>query len=544
MKQCLALAMSAVLFAALLAAAAPAPDFRNVASAAGLTRAVPNGGQESKKYIIETTGSGVAFIDYDNDGLPDIFVVSGPGDVSRMYHNEGHGRFRDVTAELGLTRTGWGQGVCAGDFDNDGYTDLFVTYWGQNALYRNVGGKRFEDVTAQAGLTENRTRYNTGCAFVDYDNDGKLDLFVANYLKFDFATTPKPGENPYCFYRGIAVNCGPRGLPFDRNILYHNEGGKFRDVSEQSGIAKPSANYSLGVLTGDFNGDGLTDIFVACDQTPSILYINKGGGKFEDEALVRGAALNGDGRALSGMGVSAADYAHSGVESIFRTDFSDELETLYRNRGQGEFEDATVDAGMGQNTRFVGWGCGFFDFDNDGWPDLLLVNGHAFPEVDRLKIDIHYRDRAILYRNDHGRFVDISESSGPAILERHSSRGAAFADYYNDGNVEVLVNNQNEPPSLIRNAKPSSNHWITLSLEGVHSNRSAIGARVRVIAGDLAQFAEVRSGGSYLSQNDLRLHFGLGDHAKVDRVEITWPGGGKQVESGLEADRVVRIRER
>jgi hypothetical protein len=537
-KQALVLVVTATLVAS------TGPDFRNIAASAGLTRAVPNGGSESKRYIIETTGSGAAFIDYDNDGLPDIFLVSGPGEPSRMYHNEGNGRFRDVSAELGFTRTGWGQGVCAGDYDNDGFTDLFVTYWGQNALYRNINGKRFEDVTAKLGLTQDRTRYNTGCAFLDYDNDGKLDLFVANYLKFDFATTPKPGDNPYCFYRGIAVNCGPRGLPFDRNILYRNEGGRFRDVSEETGIAAPDRNYSLGVLTGDFNGDGLIDIFVACDQTPSILYINKGNGKFEDEALVRGVALNSDGRALSGMGASAADYAHDGTESIFRTNFSDELETLYRNRGGGEFEDVTVDAGMGQNTRFVGWGCGFFDFENGGWPGLLLVNGHAFPEVDRLKIDIHYRDRAILYRNDRGRFVDISESSGPAILERHAARGAAFADYDNDGNVEVLVNEQNEPPALLKNAQPPSNHWITLKLEGVHANRSAIGARVRVIAGDLAQYAEVRSGGSYLSQNDLRLHFGLGSHARIDRMEITWPGGAKQIERDVAVDRVIAVRER
>jgi hypothetical protein len=525
-------------------AAGSGPTFHNVAGAAGLTRAVPNGGSDAKKYIIETTGSGVAFIDYDNDGLPDIFLVSGPGDLSRMYHNEGNGHFRDVTAQLGISKTGWGEGVCAGDYDNDGYTDLFVTYWGQNVLYRNVNGRRFEDVTAAAGLRQNRARYNTGCSFLDYDNDGKLDLFVANYLKFDFQATPAPGANPYCFYRGIAVNCGPRGLPFDRNILYHQENGKFRDVSEESGIAAPDANYSLGVLTGDFNGDGLTDIFVACDQTPSILYINKGNGKFQDEALDRGTALDENGRALSGMGAVAADYAHTGVESIFRTNFSDELETLYRNRGKGEFEDATVDSGMGQNTRFVGWGCGFFDYDNDGWPDLLLVNGHAFPEVDRLKIDIHYRDRAIVYHNDHGHFFDVSESAGPAILERHSSRGAAFADYDNDGNVEVLVNNQNEPPSLIRQRQAPSNHWITLRLEGVRSNRSALGARVRIIAGDLEQVAEVRSGGSYLSQNDLRLHFGLGAHSKIDRIEIDWPGNGRQIERDIPSDRAIVIRQR
>jgi hypothetical protein len=525
------------------------PDFRNVAQQAGLTTPIPNGGSASKQFILETTGSGVAFIDYDNDGLADIFIASGPGSPSRMYHNEGGGKFRDVSDSLGFTRQGWAQGVCAGDYDNDGYTDLFVTYWGQNALYRNLGGRRFEDVTAKVHLTQERVRYNTGCAFIDFDNDGRLDLFVANYLKFDFNTTPKPSANPYCFYRGIAVNCGPRGLPFDRNILYRNEGGVFRDVSDESGISKPDGNYSLGVLTGDFNGDGLSDIYVASDQTPSILYINHGNGKFVDEALLRGVALDANGNALSGMGVAAADYLHEGMLSIFRTNFSDELETLYRNQGKGEFQDVTVEAGMGLNTRFVGWGCGFFDFDNDGWPDLLLVNGHAFPEVDRLKIDIHYRDRAILYRNTHGKFIDISESAGPGILERHSARGVAFADYANDGSVAALVNNQNEAPSLLRivperrNAE-TSNHWIELKLEGVKSNRSAIGARVRVTAGGMVQTAEVRSGGSYLSQSDLRLHFGLGGAVKVDRIEIAWPAGGTQRETALPVDRIVVIRER
>ena len=525
-------------------AAAQNPEFHNVAREAGLTAKIPNGGDVSKQFIIETTGSGVAFIDYDNDGLPDIFIASGPGSHSRMYHNEGGGKFRDVSEALGFTREGWAQGVCAGDYDNDGYTDLFVTYWGQNALYRNVAGRRFEDVTAKTHLQQDRTRYNTGCAFIDYDNDGKLDLFVANYLKFDFNTTPKPGANPYCFYRGIAVNCGPRGLPFDRNILYHNDGGVFRDVSEQSGISKNEGTYSLGVLTGDFNGDGLTDIYVAGDQTPSILYINHGNGKFEDEALLRGVAFDDNGKALSGMGVAAADYLHEGLPSIFRTNFSDELETLYRNGGKGEFQDVTQEAGMGRNSRYVGWGCGFFDFDNDGWPDLLLVNGHAFPEVDRLKVDIRYRERAILYRNDRGKFVDISQSAGPAILEEHVSRGLAFADFTNDGSVGAVVNNQNEEPSLLRLAASPANHWLALKLEGTKANRSAIGARVRVTAGDLVQTSEVRSGGSYLSQSDLRLHYGLGSRTKVDKVEIFWPGGRSQIETRIAVDRLTAIRER
>ena len=521
-------------------------QFHNVAASAGLTRAFPNGGEKSKRFIIETTGSGAAFLDYDNDGLPDIFLVSGEGGLSRLYHNDGNGHFTDVTTKMGLAgASGWGQGVCAADYDNDGFIDLFVTYWGQNHLYRNIGGQRFEDVTERAGLKQDRVRYNTGCAFLDYDRDGHTDLFVANYLKFDPQTTPKPGENPYCWYRGLPVNCGPRGLPFDRNILYHNNGdGTFTDVSAASGIAEPDRNYSLGVLTGDFNNDGLVDIYVACDQTPSLLFINQGNGKFTEEALLRGVAFDENGRAMSGMGATAGDYDGDGSLDIFRSNFSDERETLYRNRGRGEFDDATVSAGISRNTRYVGWGCGFFDFDNDGWKDLLLVNGHVFPEVEKLGIDIRYRDRAILYRNlGGGKFADVSESAGPGLLERHSARGAAFGDYDNDGAIEVLINNQNEPPSLLKQAMPPPNHWILLKLIGTRSNRSALGAKVRLTAGGRTQFDEVRSGGSYLSHNDLRLHFGLGTAMRAERIEVDWPSGVHQTLRDAAGDRVVTIEE-
>lgn len=532
--------------AALLAmAAAFAPDFRNIASQAGLTQVFPNGGTVSKQYIIETTGSGIAFIDFDNDGLLDLFVLSGQGGTNRMFHNEGHDKFHDVTDALGLHSEGWAQGVCAGDYDNDGFTDLFVTYWGANRLYRNVKGKSFTDVTKAAQLTQQRVRYNTGCAFTDVDGDGQLDLFVANYLKFDPATTPKPGANPYCFYRGIAVNCGPKGLPFDRNILYRNNGdGTFSDVSDVSGIASPEGHYSLSVLTGDFNEDGLPDIYVACDQTPSLLYINRGKGKFTEEAVIRGVAFDQNGKAMSGMGVDSADYMGDGHASIFRTNFSDELETLYRNTGEGNFDDVTLDAGMGQNTRYVGWGTGFFDFNNDGWKDLTLVNGHAFPEVDRLGIDIHYKDRAILYQNlENGKFRDVSEHAGPGVLERHSSRGLAWGDMDNDGSIEIAINNQNEAPSLLKLGTNPPGHWVLLQLVGTRSNRSGIGARVKLMAGGHAQFGEVRSGGSYLSQNDLRLHFGLGAASQIDEIEIKWPSGIKQVVKDVADDRVVVIRE-
>jgi hypothetical protein len=537
----------AILLAALsVAAHAPQlPDFRNIAAQAGLVQTFPNGGVESKKYIIETTGSGAAFIDYNNDGLLDIFVLSGKGGTNRLYRNDGNGHFTDVTGETGLTSDGWSQGVCAGDFDNDGFTDLLVTSWGGLALYRNIGGKRFENVTKKAHLDQSRVRYNTGCAFLDYDNDGRLDIFVANYVNFDFASAPKPGENPYCWYRDLAVNCGPRGLPFDRNILYHNNGdGTFSDVSDASGISKPDQSYCLSVLTGDFNQDGRPDIFVACDQTPSLLYINRGDGTFSEEALLRGAAFDENGKAMSGMGAASADYDSDGKPDIFRSNFSDERETLYRNRGAAEFDDVTVAAGLAHNTRFVGWGCGFLDFDNDGWKDLLLANGHVFPEVERLKIDIRYKDRAILYRNNgNGTFTDISEHAGEGILERHAARGVAFGDYDNDGSVEVLINHQNEPPSLLKSARKPFGNWVILKLEGTISNRSAIGARVRLTAGGHTQLDEVRSGGSYLSQNDLRLHFGLGPAAKIDRIAIDWPGGAHQIEENAGVKRIVTIRE-
>jgi hypothetical protein len=536
------LAAAALFF---LASSDPRADFRNIAATAGLKRPFPNGGATSKQSIIETTGSGVALLDYDSDGLLDLFVVSGKGGSNRLYHNDGRDRFTDVTDTMGLRSEGWGQGVCAGDYDNDGYIDLVVTYWGGNRLYRNIAGKRFEDVTAAAHLTQDRLRYNTGCAFLDYDHDGRLDLFVANYLKLDPDHTPAPGSNPYCWYRGTAVACGPRGLPFDRNILYHaNPDGTFTDVSEQSGIARPVGHYGLGVLTGDFNGDGFPDIYVACDQTPSLLYINRGDGIFDEEALLRGVAYDENGRAMSGMGVAAADYDGDGRMDIFRSNFSDERETLYRNRGAGEFDEVTAAAGLAHNTRYVGWGCGFFDFDNDGWKDLLLVNGHVFPEVDRLNAAVHYRNPIILYRNTGGeRFEDVSGSTGPGLLELHSARGAAFGDIDNDGSVEVLINNQNEPPTLLKQTTALSNHWIVLQLVGTKSNRSAIGARVRLTASGRSQIDEVRSGGSYLSQSDLRLHFGIGASVEVDRIDIDWPGGVRQKLEHVKADRVVSIRE-
>lgn len=520
-------------------------EFKDIAAQAGLTRSFPNGGIDSKTYILETTGSGIAFLDYDNDGFLDIFIVSGPGGSNRLYHNDQKGHFIDVTEEMGLSHSGWGQGVCVGDYDNDGFVDLFVTYWGQNVLYHNRQGRHFDDVTVHAGLIQDRQRYNTGCAFLDYDRDGYLDLFVANYLQFSFATAPAPGQNPYCWYRGMAVACGPRGLPFETNLLYRNRrNGTFEDVSKASGIAATAQSYSLGVVTGDFNNDGWPDIYVACDRTPSLLYINQHDGHFSEEAIIRGVGLDDQGNALSGMGVAAADYDGDGWLDLFRTNFSDERVSLYRNQGNGEFDETTLPAGLGTSTSYVGWGAGFIDVDNDTWPDIFWVSGHVFPEVDRLNTDVHYRDHAILYRNlGNGQFSNVTSRAGLAFAERHAARGAAFGDYDNDGSVEMVVNNQNEAPSLFKLMQNPRGNWIIIRLEGTHSNRSAIGARLRLTTGTRVQTDEVRSGGSYLSQSDLRVRFGLGNATSVDRLEIDWPSGLREVETKLSVNRVMSFRE-
>lgn len=530
---------------ALAAAVVPALQWENVARDWGLTRVFPNGGADTKKFIIETTGSGVGLFDYDNDGYDDALVLSGEGGSNRLYRNVQGKRFEDVTGHVGLVSKGWAQGVCAGDYDNDGFTDVFVTFWGGGHLYHNDGGKKFTDVTVRAGLVRDDQPYSTGCAFLDANRDGRLDLFVANYLHFDPRSTPLPGANPYCFYRGMAVNCGPRGLPFERNLLYRNRGdGTFEDVSIPSGVAEPQGHYSLGVLTGDFDGDGWPDVYVAADQTPSLLYVNRRDGTFSEEGLLRGVALDADGKALSGMGATAADFEDNGLLDIFRTNFSDERETLYRNRGNGEFDDVTFGAGLAKNTQFVGWGCSFLDFDLDGWKDLLLVNGHVFPEVDQLKANVKYRDHAILYRNrSNGTFDDVSTTAGPALKELHSSRGLAVADLDHDGRLEALINNQNEAPSLWKLRGSTKNHWIEIRLQGTHSNRSALGSKVTVLANGHLQTDEVRSGGGYLSQNSFTLHFGVGVATKVDLVKIRWISGEIEEYRDVPIDTIVTWRE-
>jgi enediyne biosynthesis protein E4 len=527
-----------------LALAALAADWHDVAARMGINATSRNGGTETKKFIVETTGSGIAAVDYNNDGFTDVVVLSGPGAATRLYRNEAGRRFRDVSALLPVPSNQWQQGICAGDYDGDGRVDLLLTRWGGLTLLRNDRHRRFVDATRAAGLQQSGQRYNTGCAFLDYDRDGDLDLVVANYLEFDFARTPPPGANPYCFYRGIAVSCGPRGLPFARNLLYRNESGRFVDVSQASGIAAPFGHYGLGVVVADYDNDGWLDIYIACDQTPSLLYMNQRDGTFREEAVLRGAAFDENGRAMSGMGADAADYDGDGHIDLFRTNFSDERETLYRNQGQGLFDEVTARMGLAANTRFVGWGCNFFDFDLDGWLDLLLVNGHVFPEADRLQANVRYRERAILYRSAQGkRFIDISEDAGPAANALHSARGLALLDIDNDGVQEVLVNHQNEAPALWKQASAPKGNWLTLTLEGAAANRLAVGARVRLHIGQQVMTREVRSGSSYLSQSEFRLHFGLGAAMQADRVEVLWPDGSRSEAGSLTAGRHHRLRQ-
>jgi enediyne biosynthesis protein E4 len=521
-------------------------EVSDVSTKAGLTAKTVFGGETSKRYILETTGGGAAFVDYDNDGLLDVFIVNGsalggsgqPAPASYLYRNKGDGTFEDVTRRARLTKSGWGQGVCAGDYDNDGYVDLFVTYWGQNVLYRNLGNGTF----TAARLPAQRQRWGSGCAFLDYDRDGRLDLFVSNYVDFDLETATPPGANPFCQFRGLSVICGPRGLKGESNILYHNNGdGSFTDVSERAGIATVKGNFSLGVLTGDFDNDGWPDVYVANDTNASLLFHNKHDGTFEEIGVLAGCAYNSDGKETSGMGVAAADYDGDGWLDIFKTNFSDEAASLYRNSGQGMFVDVAQQAGVGKNQMWLGWGCGFLDFDNDGWPDLFLVNGHVYPEVDGAKLGLSYRQPKVLYRNIAGqRFEEVAS---PVLNTPSASRGCAFGDYDNDGQVEIAINNMGEAPSLLRLKAAGGNHWIRLRLRGTVSNRSAIGARVTCVTGKHRQMDEVRSGGSYLSQNDLRLHFGLGSAARVDLLEIRWPNGAVERHTNLPVDRQIDLTE-
>ncbi len=528
----------------------------DVGARAGLNSRCVFGDEYVKRWIIETTGCGIAFFDYNDDGWIDIFQVNGTTlegfpkgqePTNHLYHNNRDGTFTDVTVKAGLARTGWGQGVSIGDYDNDGLDDLFVTYWGENALYHNNGDGTFTDVTEKAGLAQRgpRPRWNTGCCFLDYDKDGRLDLFVANYVDFDLARAPAPGEGKYCHWKGVPVNCGPRGLPASANILYHNNGdGTFTDVSEKAGILKTPGHYSFTAVAADFNNDGWPDIYVACDSTPSILYRNNHDGTFTDVAVQSGCAYNEDGQEQGGMGAAPGDYNCDGWLDIFKTNFSDDTSSLYRNNRDGTFTDATFEAGMGLNTRYLGWGCGFVDLDNDGWLDVFLANGHVYPELEKAGLGTPYKEPKTLYRNlRNGRFEDVSKRAGPAVQLPASARGVAFGDFDNDGDLDIAINNMNDTPTLLRNDGGNGNRWLKLKLVGTRSNRSGIGARVRVVAGSHAQTDEVRSGGSYISQNDLRLHFGMGPAARADLVEVRWPSGQVDTLKDVETNQTIRVKE-
>jgi hypothetical protein len=534
-------------------------SFVNVARESGLNVKTIFGGEHKNKYLLETTGCGVAFYDYDNDGWLDIFLVNGSrlegfpagqAPSSHLFKNNRDGTFTDVTAQAGLMHSGWGQGVCIGDYDNDGYEDLFVTYFGKNVLYHNNGNGTFTDVTEKAGVGGNGKRWNTGCAFVDYDRDGHLDLFVANYIDLNLATAPVPESGP-CLYKGVMVACGPPGLNGGKNILYRNNGnGTFTDVTEQAGILDANGTYGLGVLTADFDNDGWPDIYVANDSTASALYQNKKNGKFVDIAMEAGCALSADGKPQAGMGISAADYDLDGNLDIVKTNFAGDTPSLYHNIGGATFEDATFAAGLGRHTQFLGWGCGFFDMDNDGWPDILICNGHVYPEVEQLKTEAGYPQQKLLYKNQrNGHFDDVSMQAGPGITVPVASRGCAFGDFDNDGDIDVVVNTVNDYPQLLRCDAASGRNWIKVRTIGTKSNRSGIGARLRCVTHPPdepkphQQIDEVRSGGSYISQNDLRVHFGLGKAEKVDVLEIHWPSGQVDTLKDVKANQLIHVRE-
>lgn len=508
----------------------------------GVDRPVTYGNPEKNVYILETTGTGAAVFDYDGDGDNDVLVIngstlksaeSGTAPLSQLYRNDGE-KFVDVARQAGLSRRGWGQGVCVGDFDNDGRPDLAVGYFSGPVLYHNLGGGRFEDATGTSGLAANH-RWAAGCAFLDYDNDGRLDLFFSSYVDLDLAATPKLGEASECNWKGIPVMCGPRGLPRARNTLYRNLGeGRFEDVSEAAGILAPGGRYGLGVVAADFNNDRWIDLYVACDMTPSLLYLNQGDGTFREVGSESGTAFNVDGQLQAGMGVAVADYDGNGFLDIVKTNFSGDMPSLYNNEDGLFFEDLSAPAGLGKQ-QLLGWGVLFQDFDADGRPDILMAHGHVYPEVDGAAIGESYRQPMILYRNlGDGRFADVSAESGPALRVARAARGLAAGDLDGDGRPEVVVTNVNDKPAVLKNVG-APGAFLRFELEGTESNRSAIGARVEIEAGGRTRVQEVVGGGSYFSQSEFALYFGLGNLEKADRVTVRWPRSQPQVFQDVQA---------
>jgi enediyne biosynthesis protein E4 len=534
--------------------AASPVTFVDVAREAGLNAPNVWGAMDHKRSILEAKGSGLAFFDYDNDGWLDIYLTNGTrldanwpagqAPTSHLYKNNRDGTFTDVTEKSGLARSGWQTGVCVGDYDNDGWDDLFCCFWGHNILFHNNGDGTFTDVTKKARVYDEQVRWGAGCTWLDYNRDGFLDLFVCNYIKLD--PIPPAGHETLCQWKGIPVMCGPRGLTGDTNVLYRNNGdGTFTDVSEKSGILKPGPRYSITAVSYDFDNDGWPDIYVAVDSEPSVLFHNNRDGTFTDIGVSAGCAYSDDGHEQAGMGVAVGDYDCDGWLDIFKTNFADDTCNLYHNNRDGTFTDETFASGVGINNRYVAWGCGFVDYDNDGWSDIIQINGHVYPEIEGHGIGQEFKNPRLVYKNlGQGKFKDVSAEMGPGITERFSSRGAAFGDFDNDGDIDVLILNLNDLPSLLRNDGGNAQNWIKLKLIGTKCNRTAIGARVRVVTGTHTQIDEVHSGASVMSQSDLRLHFGLGKSQIVDLIEVKWPTTQKiEKFTQVKANQILTIRE-